>query len=261
MSGTLKGAIVVAKKDLLSSFVSPVAYAVVTGFLLLSGYFFFTLLGTYNLKLAQFVELPVTEGSVLPTLQQWVIEPYFQILIFLFVFCTPFLTMRTFAEERRRGTLELVFLSPLSTFSLVLGKLLGVFLLALIACVASFLFPTLLWIFSEPEGALLLSGAGAVLGCVAAFCAIGVLCSAFSENQLVGGGLTLCLLLLLYFSHSLADSVSPAFAEFFRNLSPVTHSEGFVRGALSLRSLSYFISLIGFAIYSAVIVVSYQRNR
>ncbi len=258
---TVRDALSVTRKEILSLVVSPVAYSVLAGFLLLAGYFFFNLLGTYNLKLAQYVELPVKKGSSIPNLQEWVVEPYFQILIFLLLFAAPFITMRVFAEEKRHGTFVLLSVSPLTTTSLVLGKYLAVFSLAVLMCLGSFSFPAFLWFYSSLEFALLVSAAVAVLCSAALFCVVGLVFSALTDRQILAGGATLCFSLVLYFSHSLADSVGPTFSVLVQNLSPVTQTENLVHGAVSLSNCAYFVSIVLYGLLASVFVVSYQREQ
>ena len=241
--------------------VSPVAYGVVAGFLLLTGYFFFNLLGTYNLKLAQYAALPVKDGSTVPSLQEWVIEPYFQILIFLLLFALSFLTMRIFAEEKRQGTFDLLSVSPLSSTSLVLGKYVAVVLLSFVMCCGSFTFPVFLWFHSSLEISLLLSGSLGVLFSALLFCVIGIVFSTLTDRQVLAGGASLCFSLMLYFSHSFSDSVSTTLAPLFVRLSPVTQTEDLVRGALSLSNLVYFASFILFGLFACISFVSFQRER
>jgi ABC-2 type transport system permease protein len=116
----------ICRRELLAFFVSPIAYFLTAGFILLGGYFFFMSLGVFNYILAQMRAMPYyRDPSQLPNLNYVVVGPFYQTLLVILVFVVPLLTMRVFAEERRRGTFELLVTSPLSVGEIVVGKLLS----------------------------------------------------------------------------------------------------------------------------------------
>src|SRR5258708_2334301 len=138
------------RRELLSFFVSPIAYFVITGFVLLGGYFFFNLLTMFNTMVVRFAAIPGRAQYDAPNLNQWVVEPFYQPLIVVLVFLIPLLTMQALAEEKRRGTFELLATSPISVGEIVLGKFLGLATVLAIMIAMIFFFPLFLVIFSEP---------------------------------------------------------------------------------------------------------------
>jgi ABC-2 type transport system permease protein len=127
----MRNVFVIAWRDIRAVFVSPIAYVVLTGFLLLAGWFFFNLLGQFNRMVAMYSGLQGYDTTWL-NLNDAVIAPLLQNLSVVLLIVVPMLTMRSFAEERSTGTYELLFTSPVRVGEIVLGKFLaGAFLVTL----------------------------------------------------------------------------------------------------------------------------------
>ena len=255
----MRSLFVVLKRELLSYRVSLSAYLVLTFFTLLSAFFFFNLLGSFNHALQEFAALPFQANRAAPNLNQWVVEGYFQTLIVLLVFVVPLLTMRLFSAEYAHGVFELLMTSPLSPASLILGKFLSLLILVTLMLCLSFVFPLLLFFFGNPELLPVLVGAGGVFLVGIAFCAIGVAFSSLISHQLTAGFSTLMCLLLLYMLHVPASDLEGPFAEILRSLSPMWQARELVRGVLSLQSISYFLSISVFAVCCAMKACQQRR--
>lgn len=245
----MRNVFAIARREILSFFISPIAYFVITGFLLLAGYFFFNFLGIYNEVLQRYAMMPYRDSVNMPNLNQWVVEGYYQTLLLILVFFIPLLTMRTIAEEKKRGTFELLVTSPLSVRAIVFGKFLGVSLVITVMMACVFGFPMLLYIFGNPEFWPVVSGVGAVLLCSLAFASIGMAVSSMTENQIVAGVSSMVVLLLLYVIHAPAESVGGAGGDVLLYLSPTLQVRDLIRGVISLKSLTYFFSLIIFGLF------------
>jgi ABC-2 type transport system permease protein len=241
----------IARREILSFFVSPVAYFVITGFILLAGYFFFNLLGIYNVVIARYNAMPpMYRGSGPgPNLNEWVIEGFYQTLIVILVFLIPLLTMRIIAEEKKRGTFELLVTSPVSVAEIVLGKFLGVSFVITVMMLGAFCFPFLLCVYGDPEVMPIFTGLLAITLCSLAFASIGMAVSSFTENQIVAGISSMVTLLLLYVIHSPAESMDGAAKSFLYALSPVMQLKDMMNGVITLKSLIYFISLTTVGIF------------
>jgi ABC-2 type transport system permease protein len=244
----MRNIVAIAKREILSFFVSPVAYFVITGFVLLAGYFFFNLLQIFNLFLEQSQSMPFNGGER-PNLNQIVIENFYHTLVVILVFLTPLLTMRVVAEDKKRGTFELLVTSPLSVGDIVLGKFFGVATIVLVMMFLIFLFPLLLIYLSSPEVLPILSGFLGITLCALAFASIGMAVSCFTENQIVAAISSMVVLLLLYVIHSPAESVGGTAAAVLNYLSPVMQLRDLVRGVISLKSLLYYFSVILFGLF------------
>jgi len=238
----MRNIIAICKRELLSFFVSPIAYFVIAGFALLIGYFFIISLEALA-RMYQMSQMITMRGGELPNLNQ-VIEGLYQTMIVILVFLVPMLTMRTIAEEKRRGTFELLITSPVSIMQIVVGKFLSlaVIIFAMLAVVS--LFPLLLINYGNPEIPPILSGLVGVLLCTLSFASIGMAASSFTDNQIVAGISSMVTLLLLYVIAAPAESFSGLTAEVIRSLSPIEQVQDLLRGVLSLKSFAYFGSLI-----------------
>jgi ABC-2 type transport system permease protein len=169
----MRNIIAICKRELLSFFVSPIAYFVITGFTLLVGYFFFNYFSIF-LRMQQMSQVIAMRGGQLPNLNQTVIEGVYQTMIVILVFLVPLLTMRIVAEEKRRGTFELLLTSPLSVSEIVLGKFLSLAVIIFVMLGISAIFPLLLIIYGSPEVAPIISGFVGVLLCTLGFASIGM---------------------------------------------------------------------------------------
>ena len=233
----------ICKRELLAFFVSPIAYFVITGFTLLVGFFFFNHLSYF----AQMVEMSAMislRGRDLPNLNQTVIEGVYHTMVVILVFLIPLLTMRTIAEEKKKGTFELLITSPVSVSQIVLGKFLSIAIVLIIMLSVNLIFPALLMKYGNPEVLPIVSGFLGLVLCSLGFASIGMAVSSFTENQVVAGVVSMVTLLLLYVIQAPAESLGGTAADVFRYLSPVDQLQDLLRGIITLKSITYFVSLI-----------------
>jgi ABC-2 type transport system permease protein len=228
---------------LLAFFVSPIAYFVITGFTLLVGFFFFNHL-SYFAQLVEMSAMISLRGRELPNLNQTVIEGVYQTMVVILVFLIPLLTMRTIAEEKKKGTFELLITSPVSVSQIVLGKFFSIAIVLIIMLSVNLIFPALLITYGDPEILPIVSGFLGLVLCSLGFASIGMAVSSFTENQVVAGVISMVTLLLLYVIQAPAESLGGTAAEVVRYLSPVDQLQDLLRGIITLKSITYFISLI-----------------
>jgi ABC-2 type transport system permease protein len=240
----MRNIVAICKRELLSFFVSPIAYFVITGFALLVGFFFFNYLAFFARMYEMSQMMAFRGGGQLPNLNQTVIEGLFQTMVVILVFLVPLLTMRIIAEEKRRGTFELLITSPVSVREIVLGKFLSLAVILVVMLLIASIFPALLIVYGSPEVPPILSGFVGVVLCALGFASIGMAVSSFTENQIVAGVSSMVVLLLLYVIQAPAESLGGTAAEVLRYLSPIDQVGQFLRGVISLRSVAYFMSLI-----------------
>jgi ABC-2 type transport system permease protein len=234
--------ITIAKREIFSYFVSPVAYVVWVVWLVWCGLQYYLLAGL-------FAGRPALSASANP------LSAFFggSVLFFipLLVFA-PVLTMRLLAEERHTGTIEPLLTAPVTTFSVVIGK----YFAALTFWVALWI-PTLLyvWVTSRygdvDTGAVLASYLG-VLGIGLYYMAIGLAMSAFAKNQIVAALLTFMVLSGL-FAGGLLSFIEPlaAYREVIDYLSLWGHMQAFSKGIIDTRFLVFDVSLAAFFVYVA----------
>lgn len=230
----------VALREAKGFFASPVGWTITAVFFLIAGIIFVGLLLGYRqagISLAQSGEARAPGGL---HVNDWVIRPYLSNLGSILLFFIPILTMRSIAEERRAGSLELLLSSPLRGSDLILGKFLGACLaLASLLLIIPIQGVILAGISTPDWGAAWVGVFGLVL--LGLFMVgLGVLISSFSQSQVEAGVLTLGLLLLLGLGPGVAEAASPGLARVFSFVAILDRFEDFTRGVLDLRNIAFF---------------------
>ena len=226
--------IAVLKKEINSFFASPIGYLVIGLFLVVNGLFLWVFKGEYNILDSGFASL----------------EPFFTLAPWIFLFLIPAITMKSFSEEIRQGTLELLLTKPLSTIQLVLGKYFGALSLILLA-----LLPTLLYVAAisslEQTGTNLDIGViiGSYFGLIflgACYAAIGIFASILSPNQIVSFILANFLCFTAYFAFEALANLNLFSSGTFgiEDLGLDAHYESISRGIIDTRDIIYFLSFI-----------------
>jgi ABC-2 type transport system permease protein len=245
----VRNTLAIAGKELRSYFVSPIAYVVLTGFLLLGGWFFFNLLSRFNFLLSIYSAMRNPEAQMRLNLNEFVIAPLLHNLSVVLVIIIPMITMRSFAEEKRSGTYELLMTSPLSIAEIVAGKFLGVlgFLLIMIGLTA--IYPAILLLYGNPEMGIIAAGYFGLLLLSIAFATVGLLTSSLTENQIIAAVSCLVVLLLLYVIAWPAETAGPTLGAVLKYLSLTEHFAEMVKGVIETKDLVYFLSVILLALF------------
>jgi len=246
----VRNALTIAGKELRSYFVSPIAYVVLTGFLLLGGWFFFNLLSRFQFLLGIYSAMRNNpEAQLRLNLNDFVIAPLLHNLSVVLVILVPVITMRSFAEEKRSGTYELLMTSPLSITEVVAGKFLGAFVFLLIMIGLTGVYPLILLLFGNPELGVIAAGYVGLLLIATAFVSVGLLTSSFTENQIIAAVSCLVLLLLLYVISWPAETAGPLLGGVLKYLSLTEHFGEMVKGVIDTKDLVYFFSVILLALF------------
>jgi ABC-2 type transport system permease protein len=223
------------KKELRSVLSSVIGYVVIAVFLLLTGLFMWGFPGNLNI---------LDQGYA-------TLDTLFYVAPWVFMFLVPAVTMRSFSEEKRTGTIELLFTRPLTDSAVVLAKYFAGVALVLLA-----LIPTLIYLFSvvklgNPEGNVDMGGTwGSYLGLfflASGFTAIGIFASAISDNQVVS---FIIALFLCFFCYSGLNQIASfdlfgSLDRFIQSLSIAEHYDSMSRGVIDTRDVVYFIVLSG----------------
>ena len=239
----MRNVLTIARKELRSYFVSPIAYVVLTGFLLLGGWFFFNLLSRFNVLLSIYSQFQQGAAEQL-NLNDFVIAPLMHNLSIVLVILVPMITMRAYAEEKKGGTHELLLTSPLRTGEIVLAKFLASFVFICIMLGLTGVYPAVLIAFGNPEIGIILSGYLGLLLLATAFVAVGLLTSSCTENQIIAAVSGLVATLLLYIIGWPADTAGDVLGPVLRYLSATEHFAEMVKGLIDTRDVVYFVSLI-----------------
>ena len=239
----------IAGKEICSLFVSPIAYVVLTGFLLLGGWFFFNLLFRFTYMLTLYTGLQNMEGLQSLNLNGYVMAPLLHNLTIVLVIMVPIITMRAFAEEKRSGTYELRLTSPLRVNEIVLGKLLGALVFVAVMILLTGIYPAILLLYGNPEMGIVGAGYLGLFLLAAVFVSVGLLTSSLTENQIVAAVTCFVVLLLLYVISWPAETTGFALGSTLKYLSVVEHFGEMVKGLIDTRDIVYFLSLIVLSLF------------
>ncbi|MBL0700761.1 MAG: ABC transporter permease subunit [Desulfosarcina sp.] len=225
-------------KEFKDYFVSPIAYIVISIFLLVTGWFFFTTFFIYD---------------------QASLRNFFTLLPIIFSFVIPAITMRLFAEEMSVGSYEILLTLPVTSGDIILGKF-----FASVAFVAAMLLPTILYPVSISFLGSLDWGpvAGGYIGAIllgAAFSAIGLFASSLTRNQIIAfiTGVAIC------FALTIIDKMLFFFPKyilcFLENLGADFHFKNVSKGILDSRDIIYFLSVVFIGLYCSHMVLQNKK--
>jgi ABC-2 type transport system permease protein len=178
-----------------------------------------------------------------------IIKPLLGFASTIALFLIPMITMRTFAEEKRSGTIELLMTSPVRDIDIILGKWLGALLLYLCVLAMSMINVAMLFAWGKPDlKPVLVAYFGLILQ-GACLLAIGVFISTTTRNQIVAGGVTFFVCLLLWLLSWFTAFDSSATAQVVNYLSIVTHFENFSKGVIDTKDMVFYLSMIFFCLF------------
>lgn len=240
----------ILRKEFNSFFSSPIGYLVIGLFLVGNGLFLWVFHGSYNILDSGFADL----------------TPFFKLSPWIFLFLIPAVTMKSFSEEYKQGTLELLLTRPITRWQLVMGKYLGALCLVLLA-----LLPTLLYVLTihelgKPEGNL---DSGAIIGSYTgllllggSYAAIGVFASSLTDNQIVAFILAVFLCFFFYFAfEAFADLHLFQIGAFgVEDIGINEHYQSISRGVIDTRDLIYFFSVIIFFLALTEMAVTRKKS-
>jgi len=223
------------RKEINSFLSSLIGYTVILVFLLINGLFLWVFPEQFNILDFGFAS----------------IDNYFMLAPWVFLFLIPAITMRSFAEEHKAGTLEILFTKPISDFEIVLAKYLAGLLLVLFSVLPTLVYYLAVYKLGMPQGNIDQGGTwGSYIGLVflgAGFVAIGIFASSVSGNQIVSFliAVFLCGFMYMGFEFIYTLSFFGSFGLFVSQLGINAHYEGMSRGVVDTRDVLYFLSLIG----------------
>ncbi|MFQ5600800.1 MAG: ABC transporter permease [Candidatus Krumholzibacteriia bacterium] len=218
----------ILKKELRSYFTSPVAYIVITFFLVFCGVFF---------------AIPLFVNG------QASMRGAFSIVLYAFTFFVPAITMRLISEEKKTGTFELLVTMPVSDLEVIVGKYLAAFVLLMIGVGMTATHAITVSALGNVDGGQVAAGyiGLALLG--AAYVAVGIWASSFTENQIIAFLVSLTVIFILTFIDKLLIFLPIGGATLFEYLGAEYHFNNIARGVLDTRDLVYYASLIFLGLY------------
>lgn len=261
MSLSLRHIITIAKRELSGYFSSPVAYVFIVIFLLLTGFFTF--------MISSFLEQ-----------RQANLAPFFVWHPWLYLFLVPAAAMRLWSEERRQGTLELLLTMPITAWQAIVGKFLASW--AFLAIALALTFP-IVWTanyLGSPDNGVIFCGYVGSLLLAGGYLAIGCMTSALTRNQVVSFILSvvICFVLIMVgwppvtnfllivvdwlpvVKNLLAGPAGVKFISLVSSFSVMPHFESMQRGVIDSRDLLFFLSLIGFPLFTTAVILRSIRS-
>jgi len=236
--------LVLTWKEIRQIFLSPIAYTFLSVFAIFVTFFFFR----------DFFAV-----------SQATMDGFFGLFPIAFAVVIPGLTMRTWAEERKQGTIEFLLTSPIETWQIVLGKFLAGLTLVVLCAVITALVPYTVHDFGPLDWGPVIGGylGSVLLG--ATFIAVAMFLSSFTQDQIVSLLLgVIVLLTLVLIGHPIvSDEFTPGgwAAAFTRAISPTTRFQSIGRGVIDVRDLYYFFAMTGFFLYLNVRTIDLRRWR
>jgi ABC-2 type transport system permease protein len=241
-----------------SYFASPIAYVVIGLFALLYGYFFVALL-TYFVRTS--MQAGQFGGPQAMNVNQQVIRGVMQNVTILVLFLMPMVTMRSYAEEKRSGTIELLLTSPLTDFQIVMGKFFGALALWVVMLAVSLIHMGLLFVYGNPEWKPIVTAYIGLLLLGGCFIALGLFISSLTKNQIVAGMVTFAVFLLLWIIEWIGSFSGPTMDKLTTYLSIIGHFDDFSKGVIDTTHVIYYLSFITFGLFLTAKSVDSERWR
>jgi len=254
----LRNILAIAHKELKAYFASPIAYIVIGFFVLLFGYFYWALLLFFNQQSMRMMGL---QGGPTQNVNEQMIRPLFLNASVVLLFILPMITMRTYSEEKRSGTIELLLTAPLTDFQIIMGKFVGAMALYAAALAVTLVHVGVLFAFGKPEWVPIVTSYLGMLLMGGCFISIGLLISSFTRNQIVAGMVTFAVFLLLWVINWVGSFTGPTTQAVLDYLSITNHLDDFTRGIIDTKHLIYYISFIAFGLFLTARSVDTERWR
>lgn len=238
----------IAKRELAAYFTSPLAYVFIVIFLLLCGFFTFMIGGFFERG----------QATLAQSFFDW--HPWF------YLFLVPAVGMRLWAEERRVGTLELLLTMPVTAWQAIVGKFLASWVFLGLALLLTFPVVMTVNYLGTPDNGVIFTGYIGSWLMAGAYLAISCITSAMTRTQVVSFiiSVVVCFFLILAgFSpvvRFLEGWASPTMVDFVTSFSVITHFDGFQKGVLDSRDVLFFLSVIGFSLFSTSVILREHRN-
>lgn len=246
--------LVIARKELKTYFSSPIAYVIMTAFLVFTGLLFIdSLSGPFReASLRGFLAGQTLLGSILGE----TINGAFVLLLL-----GPVLTMRLVAEESKLGTIELLLTAPVRDTDVVMGKFIAAFVTLLILLALTIYYPILLWAFGSPDTGPIIAGYIGMVLLGAFFIAVGLFASSLSSSQIAAAVIGLVLLLMFWFIDKASNFFGGGPGSIVKFVSPRTHFTEFARGVINSDAIIYLIALTAIFLFLTIRSLETRRWR
>jgi ABC-2 type transport system permease protein len=254
----LRNTLAIAGKELRSYFASPMAYIIIGLFALLFGWFFYVYLHVF---VEQSQRMMMMGGGGKVNVNEQMIRGVLQNAAVIILFVMPMITMRTYAEEKRSGTIELLLTSPVTDLEIIFGKFLGAMGLFAAMLLVTMVDIAILFGLGNPEWKPIATGYLGLLLMGGCFISVGLLISSLTKNQIVAGFITFAVFLILWVINWMADSSGPTGRAILAFLSITDHFDDFTKGIIDTKHIVYYLSFITFGLFLTAKSVDSERWR
>ena len=235
------------KKEMRLYFSSPIAWVILTIFLFIAGYFFYSIFAFFTLASMQSAMNPAMARDLNVT--DSVLRPLFSNVSVILLLLMPLVTMRQFAEERRSGTIELLLTYPVRDGAVLIGKYLAGLTLYAMMLAATLVYPALVAYFARVEWGPLVTGYLGLLLMGATFLAVGIFASSLTENQIVASITTFGVLLIFWVIGWSSDYLGGPWGRVLTHLSLIDHFDSFAKGVLDTKDVIYYVDFTVVALF------------
>ena len=254
----MRNIMAIADKETRSYFASPIAYILIGLFALLFGWFFYVYLMAFSQQSQQMMQMGGGGGA---NINQMMIRGLFQNTAVIILFVMPMITMRTYSEEKRSGTIELLLTAPLTDFQIIMGKFLGAMGLYTAMLAITLIHIGVLFAIGNPEPLPILTSYLGMLLMGGCFIAVGLLISSMTKNQIIAGMVTFVVFLMLWVIDWIATFMGPTGQAILSYLSFTSHLSDFMRGVIDTKHVVYYLSFIAFGLFLTARSVDTERWR
>jgi len=238
----MRGLYLIFKKELKSYFTSPVAYVVITIFLVVTGYFFYAILASFSrLSFDATVNPMLAKQLHLLNITETVVRPLFGNISVIMLLVVPILTMRLFSEEKKTGTMELLLTYPLTDMQVLMGKFLASLVVLVAMLLLTILHPILIMAFGEPELWPIITGYIGLFLMGMAFISLGIFASSLTENQVIAATLSFGVLIIFWVMGFSIGLTGPTLERLLSYTALTEHLEGFAKGVVEIEDIIYYL--------------------
>jgi len=247
----------IAQREVNAYFASPIAYVLIGFFALLFGWFFYVPLAFFIQQSSQMGMNPTQALNI----NQMLVGPTLMNTTVIMLFLFPLITMRTYAEEKRSGTIELLLTSPVTDVEIIIGKFLGAMLLYAAMLAVTMLHMAILFIFGDPEWKPIATGYLGLLLMGGCFLSLGLFISSLTKNQIVAAMATFAVFLMLWVINWISTFVGPTTQTVLQYLSLTEHFDDFAKGIIDTKHVIYYLSFMAFGLFLTAKSVDSERWR
>ncbi len=253
----MRNTLAIYKKEMRLYFHSPIAYVVLAIFLILMGWLFYSNMAFFSQISVRAVQNPRLSSQLSAT--DAVLIPLFSNMAIILLLLIPGLTMRLFAEEKKQGTIELLYSYPVRDGEVLFGKFFACLTVFLLMLVLTALYPILIAVFGALETGPVLSGYLGIFLLGVTFISVGILMSALTENQLVAFMLAFGALLFFWVLSFASPYLGPKLGTALAHASLIGHVNNFSRGLITTRDLVYYLNFSVFCLFLTVQALASHR--